>query len=73
MRGVLSHFPFFVQDLFPFLLTRTSAVHRDVVSEVYANVVYAMDFNSVNRRFGAGVSKNVSRLRGNILQQYIAR
>ena len=42
MREVLSQFPFFVQELFPFLLTRTSAVHRDVISEVYAKVVYAM-------------------------------
>ena len=41
MRGVLSKFPSFVQDLLPFLLTRISAVHRDVISEVYANVVYA--------------------------------
>ena len=72
MRGVLSHFPFFVHDLFPFLLTRTSAVHRDVILEVYANVLYAMGFNWVNRRFGASVSENVSRIRGNILQQYIA-
>ena len=44
MRGVLSQFPFFVQELFPSLLTRESAVHRDVISEVYANVVYAMGF-----------------------------
>ena len=44
MRGVSSQFPFFVQDLFPFFLSRNSAVDRDVVAEVYANVVYAMGF-----------------------------
>ena len=44
MRAVLSQFPFFVQDLFPFFLARNSAVHRDVISEVHANVVYAICF-----------------------------
>ena len=44
MRGVLSQLPFFVQELFHSLLTRKSAVHRDVISDVHANVVYAMGF-----------------------------
>ena len=44
MRGILSQLPFFVQDLFPFFLTRNFAVHREVIAEVYANVVYAMGF-----------------------------
>ena len=50
-----------------FFFARTSAVHRAVISEVYANVVYAMDFSCVKRRLGADVSENVSRFRGNIL------
>ena len=37
-------FPFFVQDPFPFFLGRTSAVHRHVISEVKANVLYAIGF-----------------------------
>ena len=35
-------------DLFPFFLTRDSAVHRDVIGEGYANVVYAMGFAAFN-------------------------
>ena len=38
-----------------------------MISEVYANVVYAMGFSCVNRRLGADVSETVSRCRGNIL------
>ena len=38
---MLSQLPLFVQDSFPFFLTRKSGIHRDLIAEVSDNVVHA--------------------------------
>ena len=42
--GVLSQLPLFVRESFPFVLTRKSAIHVDVLEEITDNLVHAKGF-----------------------------
>lgn len=44
--GVLAQLPLYVQTSFPFLLTRKSAVHVDVVNELSDNVIHSKSFKA---------------------------
>ncbi|CAN0078702.1 unnamed protein product, partial [Pylaiella littoralis] len=41
--------PLYVQESFPFLLTRKSAVHRDVMAEVTDNLMHAKGFKASSK------------------------
>lgn len=41
--------PLYVQESFPFLLTRKSAIHRDVIAEVTDNLIHAKGFKASSK------------------------
>lgn len=41
---VVAQLPLFVQESFPFFLTRKSAIHNDVIAEISDNLVHAKGF-----------------------------
>lgn len=41
--------PLYVQESFPFLLTRKSAIHRDVMAEVTDNLMHAKGFKASSK------------------------
>lgn len=41
--------PLYVQESFPFLLTRKSAIHRDVMAEVADNLMHAKGFKASSK------------------------
>lgn len=42
--GVLEQLPLYVQESFPFVLTRKSAIHEDVVAEITDNLLHGKGF-----------------------------